>query len=131
MRAFTARAVAAQTVDDLDAFVLVLAEEPDGGGVRLEIQRSLSIDAQDRRLGMDTYCLVTDDGACCYGGVVVIDLRTDQLRIELAEHAAATLGVERGFLIGFPGAEHERVRAAVTILLDARPPDPAGEGTGS
>jgi hypothetical protein len=61
MRRFRANAVAAVELPELETFAVVLAEEPDGGE-RLELQKAFSFDEQDRRLGMDTYCLSTETG---------------------------------------------------------------------
>jgi Immunity protein 10 len=66
--------------DDLNAQYLVLAEHADGSGRRLEVQRSLRVDAQDHSLGMDTYCLVTEDQATHYGGVRIGGWRARRFR---------------------------------------------------
>ena len=69
MRRFIATSVAAANVQDLNALVVLFAENPDGSGARLELQRALSFDAQDCQLSHDTYCLSTETGATYYGGV--------------------------------------------------------------
>ncbi|WP_434048947.1 MULTISPECIES: Imm10 family immunity protein [Sorangium] len=55
---------------DVNAFMAILAEHPDGSGTRLEIQKPLSSDEQDRRLGLDTRCLCTEEVATRHGGVM-------------------------------------------------------------
>ncbi len=73
MLAFTARGVAATNLPDLNAQVVVLAEDPNGErGPRLEISRALTYSKQDRELGQDTYCLSTQTGAT----VTVVFART-------------------------------------------------------
>jgi Immunity protein 10 len=99
MRKFTATAVASTEIPDLDAFVVVLAENMDGSGLRLELQRGLSFDEQDKRLGQDTYCLCTEQGATHYGGVKSWRLKDDELEIDLDDKAAADLGVAGGFVV--------------------------------
>lgn len=101
MRKFKAKAVAAVELPDLNTFVVVLAEEPDESGARLEIQKSLSLDEQDRKLGLDTYCLCTEDGATYYGGITSWVLTQGSLEVQLDAEAAETLGVEGGFVVDF------------------------------
>jgi hypothetical protein len=84
--------------------VVVLAENPDGSGARLELQKALSLDEQDRKLGMDTYCLCTDEGATFYGGIKSWKLMPDLLEINLNMQAAEALGVQ-GFAISFSAKE--------------------------
>lgn len=91
-RCFVARAVSADAFEDLNAFVVCLAEEPDGSGRRLELQRALSFDEQDRRNGMDTYCLSTESGASHYGGVRSWRLTRGLLTLELDARAEKALG---------------------------------------
>ena len=67
---FDASAVAFERDDELNAQYLVLAERADGSSRRLEVQKSLRFDQQDLSLGMDTYCLVTEEPATHYGGVL-------------------------------------------------------------
>lgn len=101
MRMFNATAVAAVELAEHRVFTVVLAENSDGGGERLEIQKALSFDEQDRRLGMDTYCLCTAKGTA-YGGVTSWALAGDSLEIRLDAKAESALGVDGGFLVGFP-----------------------------
>ncbi len=91
---FVATAGSAQEFEDLETFIVVLAETPDQDGARLEIQRRLAPDAQDEALGQDTYCLCTQTGANCYGGVLSWRIEDGWLRIVLDESAASDLGVD-------------------------------------
>jgi hypothetical protein len=116
MRTFTAHAVAAEELRELYAFVVVLAEDPDGSGPRLELQKALSFDEQDRMLGLDTYCLCTEAGATCYGGVKAWTIGPDALEIRLDADAAETLGTP-GFAIDFPPEEFAALRDGLTRVL--------------
>ena len=102
MQSFRARAVAATELLDLNTFAIVLAENLDGSGLRLELQRALSFDRQDRTLGQDTYCIATQDGATYYGGVECWTLNPSSLVLRLSQPAQEVLGVEDGFLVEIP-----------------------------
>lgn len=92
---FKATAVAVEVLPDLDAEVAIFAERADGNGRRLELQRSFSRDPQDAKRGLDTYCLVTDEGATHYGGVESWRLSINELRLRLDAKASETLGIHR------------------------------------
>ena len=90
---FVAMAASADTFEDLNAFVVCLAEDQDGLGRRLELQLALSFDEQDRRNGMDTYCLSNESGASHYGGVQTWALTNGVLTLDLVPAASNALGV--------------------------------------
>lgn len=94
METFTVRVVAAEQLDDINTFVVVLAEDKSGGD-RLEIQRSLSFDSQDKEQGMDTYCICLPSGACHYGGVLSCEIDQGILQIDLDADASDDLGTDR------------------------------------
>jgi hypothetical protein len=89
---FDGRAVGFLSEGDLNAEVLVVAEQPDGSGQRLEISRSVVATEQDRRLGMNTYCLVNEKEATVYGGVTDWSCDNAELRISLTAEAGEVLG---------------------------------------
>jgi hypothetical protein len=93
MTSITAGAVAVEEMSDINTFVVVFAQNGDGSD-RLEIQRALSFDEQDRQSGMDTYCLCLASGATHYGGVESWRLDEGGLELRLAGDAAEELGVE-------------------------------------
>ena len=99
MLRFSASAVSTVETTELNVFAVILAENVDGSGARLEIQRALSFDAQDRELGQDTYCLSTETGCSHYGGISVWRLLGDRLEIALDSDAAKSLGVTSGFIV--------------------------------
>lgn len=88
-------------------------------GNTFEIQRSLTIDDQDRALGWDTYCLVLGGGPTFYGGVLGWHLSEDHLlHLSLSQEAAAELGLP-GTRFAFPvgGDGAQAVRAHLARLL--------------
>lgn len=118
MRHFTAQRVAVKELSDLNCFIVILEEKADESGARLELQRAIVFDAEDRRLGQDTYCICTEDGATFYGGIQSWTLNAGTLEVRLTADAAEALGVEAGFVLTFPAAqEHELKEGLERILL--------------
>jgi hypothetical protein len=119
MIAFTATGVAATSLSHLNSQVVVLAENPDGDGQRLEISRSLAHTEQDRDLGQDTYCLSTQTGATVYGGVRSYVLDDSTLTMRLDPRARDVLGVPGEFSIRLEAdaATIESVRSALLSIL--------------
>jgi hypothetical protein len=116
MRRFSAHAVAAVELPEYETFTVVLAENADGDGERLELHKAFSFDEQDRLLGMDTYCLRTEAGTT-YGGVTSWTLTQDALEVRLDEKTAALLGVEGGFLVSFPREYLQTLREGLGRVL--------------
>lgn len=116
-----ARAVAFLRDEDLEVELLVLAEQADGSGRRLELQRPLTTTADDTRLGIDTYCLVNETGATYYGGVDAWSVDNDVLYLELSAAAANTLGITDGYVIRLVnGRESARdVSQGLKAILEA------------
>lgn len=108
--AFRADAVAATVLDDVGTFVVVLAQNVDGSGERLEVQRALEFDDRDRRLGEDTYCISDSSGATSYGGVLSWELKRGALHLLLTEPCARVMGVA-GYIVDYP-PEHEALLQA-------------------
>ena len=117
MAEFGARAVAFRRDEDLGTEYLVLAENQDGSGERLEFQRALIITDDDRRLGLDTYCLVNERGVTHYSGVEGWSLTGSLLEIKLDQDAAQELGIEGGYSIHL--ADPEKRADEVTVGLRA------------
>jgi hypothetical protein len=97
MKSFRVQHVVCEELADLNCFVAVLYERPDGTGERLELQRALVFDDQDRATGMDTYCISISSGASQYGGVRSWSLEGPILIIHLDDEASEILEVEGGF----------------------------------
>jgi hypothetical protein len=102
---FDAYAAAFLRDEDLEAEVLVIAEHEDGSGHRVELQRAFVFTAEDRRLGMDTYCIVDETGATHYGGVDSWSLEDGLLEIRLSPETAQDLGIDGGYCIRLVGAQ--------------------------
>ncbi|XXT18297.1 Imm10 family immunity protein [Sorangium sp. So ce429] len=117
MRKFKAKTLTAAEYIEINTFAIILAEQHDGSGMRLEIQKSLSLDDQDRQIGLDTYCLCAEEGATYYGGVVSWTLTEDSLEILLDAKAAEALGVEGGYVIGFAPESRTDLKAGLESAL--------------
>lgn len=99
MKRFRASSAAATELAEMNVYAVILAENEDGSGSCLEVQRALSFDEQDRALGQDTYCLHTETGATHYGGVTSWVVTQNHLEILLDAEAAAALDVRKGFSV--------------------------------
>jgi hypothetical protein len=120
MREFSAWTVGAAEIAEFEALVAVFAEHSDGTGSRLELQRAITFDEQDKKLGHDTYCLSTETGATYYGGVESWTLDATLLELLLAEEAAQALGVQDGFRIRLAAANQDllTLRAMLRQILE-------------
>ncbi len=96
---FRARAVAALRDEELNIEMIVLAEAKDGSGRRLEIQRPIVVSNDDREIGHDTYCLVSESGAAYYGGVTDWSLADSELEVRVSDEAGEVLGAQNGYRI--------------------------------
>lgn len=109
MERLHAKAAGAEELPDLGCVVVVFVEQPAGGGWRIELQRSLEVDEQDRELGLDSYCVVTDDGEGAggtrYGGVTGWSIEHNVLHLLLDADAARLLGVHEVLEVEFPAAQ--------------------------
>jgi hypothetical protein len=124
MVAFTAKGVAATTMEDADCRVVALAEDPNGdGGPVLQIQRALAHDEQDRRLGFDTHCLCDERGASVYGGVLSYSLEGSTLTMRVNQKTQDVIGIPEKFAMQLDAddATIESVREALTWILQDVP----------
>ena len=80
---FEVRQVTVEELPEDGAFVVALAEEPDGGGRLLMFQLIAAFDEQDVAQGQSTYCLCDEMGATVYGGVKGCVLAGNLLTIRL------------------------------------------------
>lgn len=93
-------AVTTVTVEEnQDAVVVGLAEHDGGDGACLIFQcsptpPSTSDIATGLDTGLDTYCLLDQDGAIHYGGVTRAVLEPGRLTLTLTDEAATELGVD-------------------------------------
>ena len=80
--------------DDEDCSVAGIAECDDGSGRSLVFQAGAEPpDDQDVRLGMDTYCLVTEHHGTAYGCVRELTVDGDRMRVVLDSDALGDLGL--------------------------------------
>lgn len=107
MEQFRADGVSAVELPDLNVFALVFSERADGTGRRLEIQKALTFDDQDKATGQSTYCLCIESGATHYGGVASWSVSNRALRLALHPEAERALGVSDGYLIEVPSGASE------------------------
>lgn len=94
----TIASVTAQEIPDDGIFVLALAQYEDStaqDGHYLIFQIPLDDPSEDdRAMGMDTYCMVRDDGATCYGGLRYVEVASQYLSMYFDPQAASELGLD-------------------------------------
>lgn len=119
MSAFTASAVTFQNVPELSLVAVIFAENGDGSGARLEVQRNLNPDETDKLLGLDTYSL-TLGRANHYGGVASWAVTDNAVTFHLDAGAAQALAVGAQYTIALT-AEHKGMveRGLARVIDDA------------
>jgi hypothetical protein len=116
---FEAHVCSVGEVEDINTFLIVLADQADSPRHYLELQRSLEHDEQDAALGMDTYCVVTDTGATHYGGIVSCVLTDDSLVLAFSEEAENALGL-KGYriILALSASDRALLRSGLIKLFD-------------
>ncbi|MGH3416331.1 MAG: Imm10 family immunity protein [Actinocrinis sp.] len=130
--------VALVTVDEnVDAFTVGLAENEAGEGAYLILQCAVvPPTAQDAATGMDTYCVMDENGVVRYGGIERVELipaatdvaastSTATLKLRFDEDAAAELDVEssdRQIALAVPTARAVELAAGLRRVLTYGPP---------
>jgi hypothetical protein len=114
--------VALVTVEEtIDAFTVGLAERPSGEGAYLILQCALTApDEQDAATGMDTYCLMDEQGAVYYGGIQRAELTDTALRLRFDHDAAEELDVqdpERELTLTIPADDTTRLADGLRRVL--------------
>lgn len=94
IKQFQARACVIEEDQEINTFLIVLADDPDDPELWIEIQQALEYDDQDAELGMDSYCIVDDSGASYYGGITACSVDQALLSFSLSEEAATALGFQ-------------------------------------
>ena len=132
MMVLQARAVAAERLDDLQCVVVVFAENSNGSGERLELQRALAFDEQDRSLGMDKYCICLTGGQTAYGGIRSVHLTANLLSLEFAHATADLLGIDDMVRIEFEAEApvFERIQRELAFIFSVERGRPALVGLG-
>ena len=81
-------------VDDEDGLVAGVAENEDGTGRTLLFQAAGEPpDEQDVQLGMDTYCLVTEDQGTAYGCVRELTIDGTRMTVVVGREHLSDLGL--------------------------------------
>lgn len=120
--------VALVTVEEtIDAFTVGLAQHPSGQGAYLILQCALTPpDEQDAATGMDTYCLMDEQGAVHYGGIQRAELTDAALRFRFDQDAAGELGIqnpERELTLTIPTDDAARLATGLRRVLTYGNPD--------
>jgi hypothetical protein len=91
---FTVNVVAIEGLPGgLDGILVALARDPRSNDNVLILSRAFHPTAQDRRLGMATYCLSVGSGATAYAGVLSSSISGNVLSLVLSRETADKLGV--------------------------------------
>ena len=91
-----ARVMSAVRDEELDVLEAGFAGNGDGSGFAFIVMRSADEpDADDVRMGWDSYCLTTADGLTHYGGLESMTLDDRRLVLRLTSEAADTLELDR------------------------------------
>ena len=107
--------------ENLDAFTVGLAEDEAGEGAYLIFQCALTPPTdQDSATGMDTYCLMDEQGVVHYGGVRRAEIADATVRFRFDEDAADELGVEHPdgeLALSFPADVTDRLAQGLHRIL--------------
>ncbi|MEU9957079.1 Imm10 family immunity protein [Streptomyces sp. NPDC050982] len=127
---FTARAVAAEVDRANDVMRAGVAEDDSGEGFLLLFMSNIGESSrQNVSLGLDTYCLVTQDQGTAYGCVREVALSDNVLTVSLDPASLDDLELENAqieALLDAPEEDIERLREVLVQVLafgreDARP----------
>ncbi|MFB7091099.1 Imm10 family immunity protein [Streptomyces sp. NPDC056296] len=79
---------------DEDCYTVGMAEDDEGEGSYLTIQSGVNDpDAQQRQLGWDTYCVMNETGAVCYGGIERASVTNQKIFFRFSPEAAVELSL--------------------------------------
>lgn len=127
-------AVLVRIEENQDAFVVGLSENEAGDGAYLIFQSGLRPpDEQDGLLGLDSYCILDEDGAVQYGGVTRAVLADATLTLTLTEAAAGELGVPgeaRTIVLDVPAEDAARLAEGLNRIFTYGNPDKQPELSG-
>jgi hypothetical protein len=107
--------------ENQDAFVVGLAEKVSGEGAYLILQCAPTPPSvSDIATGLDTYCLLDQDGAVHYGGLTRAVLGADRLTLTPTDAAADEFGVDNAtntVTLRIPPRETSRLAGALRRIL--------------
>jgi len=113
------RANAVGVDDSDDCLTLGFAEESDGSGPALVLQRAREFAEKDVKAGTATYCLTTDTQTTTYGGIESWQLAEGWLKLKLSTKAAEDLGCDSDLIIQFAPIHTDAVRTAFDRIVKA------------
>jgi len=120
--------------ENRDAFTVGLAEDEAGAGAYLILQCALTPPTdQDTATGMNTYCLMDDQGVVHYGGVRRAEIAEATVRFRFDEEAADELGVQTPdgeLALSVPADVTERLAAGLHRILTYGDPEQQPELVG-
>jgi len=107
---------------DLNTRSAGLAEHDDGTGKLIIFQSQLSgYSAQDARLGQDSYCVVNEDGATVYGGVLSCLSDGSTLKIAFSAQAAEVLECDSNLVCELPVVDESFFEGLLSVLRSGNP----------
>src|SRR5579871_2628437 len=113
--------------ENIDAFTVGLAQNQTGEGAYLILQCALTPPTdQDTATGMDTYCLMDEQGAVHYGGIQRAELTDTTLRLRFDQPAAEELTIDnpqRELTLTIPPADTARLTEGLRRVLTYGTPD--------
>jgi len=123
---FTAQAAGADEYPEDEVLSAGVSETPAGEGVILIFQCcTCEPDDQDIALGMDTYCVVTENQGTAYGAVRELTLRNNVLRVAFDPDDLEALGLAEPEVEVTLDVDEESIEQLRQILsygrADARP----------
>jgi hypothetical protein len=77
--------------EDAGFLMAMAGENVNGKGPWIDFQLSLDPTEQDTRLGMDTYCVATDEGRTHYGGIERVEAGPEHVDVVFTAEAATKL----------------------------------------
>jgi hypothetical protein len=127
--------VALVTVEEnIDAFTVGLAADETGEGGYLILQCAVTPPSdQDTATGMDTYCVMDEDGAVQYGGVERAELTDATLRLRFDPDAVEELGIrrpDRELALAVPPEQVDQLAAGLRRVLTYGNPEQQPELVG-
>ncbi|PIB05723.1 MULTISPECIES: Imm10 family immunity protein [Streptomyces] len=120
------RVVAVQENVPDSCFIVGIAEDEYGEGRYLTLQSGLEEPGeQERRLGLDSYCVVNETGGVHYGGIESVALSADQISFRFTSEAVGALSLpdQEMTLDIAPGSDVQNLRDGLRRVLTYGNPD--------
>lgn len=101
-------------------FTVFVAEDDNGDGHHLDLQCMPDEPSpQNVRLGLDSYCIVSESGGVQYGGLKEVALHPDRLVLQFMDDAVEELELPSGVVeLGIaPGVDIDEIRSGLRKVL--------------